>query len=330
MAGRRTPKGVFIVAFGLIGCGDIAQKRVAPVLSSSPVCKLVAVSRARSQFAESFAKKFGALRWYADWRELLQDKDIAAVYVATPVHLHAEQTIAAIEAGKHVLCEKPMALTVVDCNRMIAASNRQNVKLGVAYYRHFYPVVVRIKQIINEGEIGTVVAAQMNAFEWFDPPADHPRSWVLKKQLSGGGPMFDFGCHRIEVLLDIFGSVDEVKAMSSNKLFRREVEDVATVIIDFERGPIATLTVAHSAREPQDTLDIFGSKGSIHVPVLNEGKLRVLTEAGVREEFYPPAANLHQPLIEDFARAIMEDRSPVVDGAIGLAVAQIEEEITRQ
>jgi predicted dehydrogenase len=330
VAGHRTPKEVFIVAFGLIGCGDIAQKRVAPVLSSSPICKLVAVSRARSQFAESFAKKFGALRWYADWRELLHDDEIEAVYIATPVHLHAEQTIVAAESGKHVLCEKPMALNPAECERMIAACRQHDVKLGIAYYRHFYPVVEQIKSIIKTGEIGTPVIAQMNAFEWFDPPADHPRSWLLKKQLSGGGPMFDFGCHRIEVLLDIFGSVGEVKAISSNKLFRREVEDVAAVIIDFERGPIATLTVAHSAREPQDTLDIFGSKGSIHVPVLNEGKLRLLTEAGDREEFYPPAANLHQPLIEDFARAIMEDRAPVVDGAIGLAVAQIEEVITRQ
>ena len=160
-----------MIKFGLIGCGDIARKRVAPGLRDSPICELVAVSRARSQLAESFAREFGARRWYSDWRELLQDDDISAVYIATPVHLHAEQTIAAIEAGKHVLCEKPMALTVAECNRMIATRDHHHVKLGVAYYRHFYPVVKRIRQIIDDGEIGTPVIAQMNAFEWFDPPA---------------------------------------------------------------------------------------------------------------------------------------------------------------
>jgi len=319
-----------MIRFGLIGCGDIAQKRVAPALRDSSICELVAVSRARSQLAESFAKEFGARRWYADWQELLKDEEIDAVYIATPVYLHAEQTVAAAEAGKHVLCEKPMALNVAECNRMIAACNGQNAKLGIAYYRHFYPVIARIKQIVNEGEIGTPVVAQMNAFEWFDPEADHPRSWLLKKQLSGGGPMFDFGCHRIEVLLDLFGSVADVKATMINQFFRREVEDVATVIINFEQGTTATLTVAHCAQQPQDTLDIFGSKGSIHVPVLNEGKVKVTTEAGAREESHRPAANWHQPLIEDFARAVIENRDPTVDGAIGLAVAEIEERIFEQ
>jgi len=169
--------------------------------------------------------------------------------------------------------------------------------------------------------------AQMNAFEWFDPAANHPRSWLLNRKLSGGGPMFDFGCHRIEVLLDLFGAAGELKAINSNQFFHREVEDIGTVIINFEQGTIATLTVAHSAQQPQDTFDIFGSKGSIHIPVLNEGKLGVITEAGEREEFHPAAANLHQPLIEDFARAVMENREPLVDGAIGLAVARIEEAI---
>ena len=316
-----------MIQFGLIGCGDIAQKRVAPALRDSQICKLVAVSRAQSQLAETFARQFGVGRWYADWRELLKDDDIDAVYVATPVHLHAEQTIAAVGAGKHVLCEKPMALNVAECGQMIAARDRNKLKLGVAYYRHFYPVIARSKQIINDGEIGTPVVAQINAFEWFDPAPNHPRSWLLNKQLSGGGPMFDFGCHRIEVLLDLFGAPGELKAISSNQFFHREVEDVATVIINFEQGTIATLTVAHSAQQPQDTFDIFGSKGSIHIPVLNEGKLRVITEAGEREEFHPAAANLHQPLIEDFARAVMENREPLVDGEIGLAVARIEEAI---
>jgi len=318
---------VVIVRFGLIGCGDIAHKRVAPALRDSQICKLVAVSRARSQLAETFAREFGVPRWYADWRELLNDDDIDAIYVATPVHLHAEQTIAALDAGKHVLCEKPMALNVAECDQMIAARNRNKLKLGVAYYRHFYPVIARCKQIINDGEIGTPVVAQMNAFEWFDPAANHPRSWLLNKQLSGGGPMFDFGCHRIEVLLDLFGAAVELKAISSNQFFHREVEDIATVIINFEQGTIATLTVAHSAQHPQDTFDIFGSEGSIHIPVLNEEKLRVITEAGEREEFHPASPNLHQPLIDDFARAVMENREPLVDGEIGLAVARIEEAI---
>jgi len=312
---------------GLIGCGDIARKRVAPAIRDSPNCELVAVSRARSSLAAEFAKEFGAKRWYADWRELLNDAEINAVYLATPVHLHAEQTIAAAHAGKHVLCEKPMALDVGQCDSMIDACRTQDVKLGIAYYRHFYPVVRRVKELIESGELGVPVVAQMNAFEWFDPEPTHPRAWLLNKEKSGGGPMADFGCHRIEVLLDLLGPIAEVKATTATILFKREVEDVAVANFEFRRGTIGTLTVTHAAREPQDTLDLFCSRGSVHVPVLNEGKIRVVSEAGERSELHPSAPNLHQPLIDDFATAVLENREPVVTGGIGRDVTEIVDRI---
>src|ERR1051326_1126121 len=110
--------------WGLIGCGDIARKRVAPALREHPDCELVAVSRANFDQAEQFANEFGARRWYADWRELIANEELDAVYIATPVNLHAAQTIAAARAGKHVLCEKPMAMTAAECDEMIAACSR--------------------------------------------------------------------------------------------------------------------------------------------------------------------------------------------------------------
>lgn len=314
--------------WGLIGCGDIARKRIAPALRDLPSCELVAVSRAQSDRAESFAREFGAGRWYADWRELLADEEIEAVYVATPVRLHAAQTVAAAEAGKHVLCEKPMALNVAECDRMIAACASSGVRLGVAYYRRFYPVVERVREILSSGEVGRPVVAQVNAFEWFDPEPSHPRRWLLEKDMSGGGPMFDFGCHRIEVLLNLFGQVKEVRGLAANVLMlEREVEDTASALFQFEGGPHAVLSVTHAAREPQDTLDIFGSEGSIHVAVLNEGTVRVKSRAGERVETHPPHPNLHQPLIDDFAQAVLNDRDPRVDGKIGREVARLEEEI---
>lgn len=318
-----------MIRWGLIGCGDISRKRVAPALRDSELCELIAVSRARSELAESFAREFRARRWYSDWRELLSDQEIDAVYVATPVHLHAEQTIAAAEAGKHVLCEKPMALDVAECDRMIAACRANNVKLGVAYYRHFYPAVRRVKELVDSGELGVPVVVQINAFEWFDPSSSDARAWLINRSLSGGGPMFDFGCHRIEVLLDIFGDVRDVKATLANAFFDREVEDVATAVFQFERGTCGTLAVSHAAREPRDTFDLFCSRGSIHIPVLNAGEMRVLTSDGERLESHPNAQNIHQPLIEDFATAILENREPIVTGAIGREVARIETQIYR-
>lgn len=318
------------VKWGLIGAGDIVRKRVAPALNVSDNCELYAVNRNRAELAEAFAKEFGARKNYADWRELIEDEEIEAVYIATPVYLHKEQTIAAARAGKHVLCEKPMGLNAAECDEMIAECAAHNVKLGIAYYRHFYPVIKRVKEIISAGEIGKISVAQMNAFEYLEMSPDDPRHWFLEKEKSGGGPMMDFGCHRLEVLNNLFGAVNEVKSIVSNSIFEREVEDTSLAVLHYETGVCANLTVTHAAIKSQDTLDIYGTKGSIHIPVLNKGELRIVTSSGERTEHHPPHSNIHQPLIEDFAEAILENRAPEVAGETGKIVALLEDEIYKK
>ncbi|NOT46575.1 MAG: Gfo/Idh/MocA family oxidoreductase, partial [Acidobacteria bacterium] len=288
---------------------------------------LIAVARSHAELAESSAKELGAGRWYADWREMLADDEIDAVYVATPVYLHAEQTIAAAEAGKHVLCEKPMAMTAEECDHMIAACKANNVRLGVAYYRRFYPVLARVREILASGEIGRPVIAQMNAFEYQPLRKDDERGWFVDPAKSGGGPMMDFGCHRIEVLTDLFGVVDLQSSLTAKTVFDREVEDTAVLNLKFELGPLATITVTHGAFEPQDTLSIFGVNGSFHIPVLNSGDIVIKTTDGERNESHPPHANIHQPLIEDFADAVRTGREPRVGGETGRMVAAIEDKI---
>lgn len=319
-----------ILKWGLIGAGDIARKRIAPALMDLENCELVSVSRSQAELAESFAKEFGIKKWFADWRELVQDEEIDAVYIATPVFLHKEQTIFAVGNGKHILCEKPMAMNVAECDEMLAACRANNVKLGIAYYRHFYPILARIKEIIESGEIGKVSIAQINAFEYADLSPNHPRYWFLQKEKSGGGPMMDFGCHRLEVLNNLFGKISNIKSIVANVVFEREVEDTATTILQFESGICANLTVTHAAQEPQDTLHIFGTKGSIHVPVLNKNELHIKTENGERTESHPTHSNIHQPLIADFTEAVLNNKEPKVDGEIGKYIAELEEKIYRE
>ena len=313
--------------WGLIGCGDISRKRVAPALRDIPACELVAVSRARVDLAGAFAKEFGAKRWYGDWRELVADGEIDAVYVATPVYLHADQTVAAAEAGKHVLCEKPMAMTPDECDRMISICKREGVTLGVAYYRRHYPAIRRIKEILASGKIGKPIIAQINAFERFNPSPGADRYWLLEKSKSGGGPMMDFGCHRLEILLNLFGKMARTSAVIGRALFDREVEDTCIASFEFEGGTQASVAVTHAAFEPQDTLDIYCAEGSIHTPSLNRGEIRIVAASGEGIESHPPHANLHQPLIEDFTRAVLDGREPEASGEVGLSVAHFEEAI---
>jgi predicted dehydrogenase len=313
--------------WGLIGAGDIVRKRVASALRDAPDCKLLAVSRARAELSEAAAQQLGANRAHARWEDLVRDSEVGAVYVATPVHLHAAQAVAAAEAGKHVLCEKPMAIDVDGCDRMIAACAANGVALGVAYYRHFYPMVIRLREILAAEEIGKPVLAQIDAFERFNPQAHEERHWFVRRAESGGGPMFDFGCHRIEILLSLFGPVSETIGLTANVVFEREVEDTAVASLRFASGPCATVTVTHAASAPRDTVRIVGTAGSIDIPVLNGSEMIVTVDGNERRESWPAPTNLHQPLVDDFVQAVRAGRPPVVDGAVGRAVAVVESHI---
>jgi len=316
-----------VLRWALIGAGDIAVRRIAPALRDLDNCELVSVSRSRSELAKGFAEQFGAPKWFADWREQINDSDVDAVYIATPVYVHSEQAIVTAESGKHVLCEKPMAMSVKECDNMIAACEANGVKLGIAYYRRFYPSVIRAKEIIASGEIGKVSVAQINAFEFFDPPPDHPRRWLLDRSKSGGGPMMDFGCHRVEVLMNLFGPVKRIEGITSNATFEREIEDTAVAMLQFEIGCSATIAITHAAAEARDTLEIYGTRGSIHIPVLNKGDMTIVVNGETRAEFHPTAANTHAPLIDDFTRTVLENGEPEIGGDIGRKVNAVIEEV---
>src|SRR6185295_18177821 len=143
-----------------------------------------------------------------------------------------------------------MALDVASCEGMVKAARHHGVTLGVAYYRHHYPVVERLRNLLASGELGRPVFAQVQAFELFDVPPDDPRAWFLRKAESGGGPMADFGCHRLEVLLDLLGPLERVQGFPANVRFlEREVEDTCVAHLQFQSGAQAVLSVTHAARE---------------------------------------------------------------------------------
>jgi predicted dehydrogenase len=311
------------IRWGLIGCGDISNKRVAPAIVDLENSELVSVARANFSKAEEFAKKFGAKKWFKNWQDLVADDDIDAVYIATPVNLHAEQAIAAAEAGKHVLCEKPMAMDVAECDEMIKACKAAKVRLGVAYYRHFYPAVNRIKEILKSGEIGLPAYTLIKVHEMFNPQPGQPRRWLVEKEQAAGGPMMDVGSHRIELLMNLFGPISKANGMLTNGVYERGVEDTGLASFAFKSGSAASLATCHASAMPQDTVDVFGCKGTIQVSSLNEGKMIVKTGDDERAEFHPPHANVHQPHVEDFINAIINKTEPAVTGEMGREVTRI-------
>jgi predicted dehydrogenase len=313
-----------MLRWGLIGCGDIAHRMVAPALRSAADSELLAIARADPARLAAFALAHDVPRTYPRWQDLIADPDVTAVYVATPPDVHCVQTVAAAEAGKHVLCEKPMALTVEECQRMIDACRAHGVTLGIAYYRGFFPVVRRVQEVLASREIGRPLIAHVLLYSPFDAAIDDPRGWLGDRDRAGGGPMMDMGCHRIEMLLRLFGPVSDVTGWVGRLRIHRDIDDTATALLQFQSGVHATLSVSWAPSEKRDSVEIFATTGTISIPALGAGTMIVRNAAGQRTEHHPSNPNHHQPLVDDFVHAVGDHRPPLVTAEIGLEVNRIE------
>lgn len=305
------------IRWGILGCGDIVHKRVAQAMIDEPDSQLLAACRRDEAKLKEFCKIFHVPRGYTSDSELLADRDINAVYIATPVHLHLPHTLAAAKAGKHVLVEKPMAMTTAECDEMIAACDKHNVRLGVAYYRRFYPIVRRMKDLVLEGVIGTPLSIAAVTSTPLDLQPGDDGYWRVILKEGGGGALMDVGSHRLNLFLDFFGEVAEVKALCNTLAGDYEAEDTASLILRFESGVHGTLQCFFRTGYTADEFVISGTKGRLIANPLNGDKLIIETASKTRTESHPPPQNLHFPLIEDFVAAILEQHDPLVTGEEG-------------
>jgi len=236
------------------------------------------------------------------------------VYVATPVFLHANQTIACLRAGRHVLCEKPMAMNPAEAASMNIAASETGLILGVAYYRRCYPKVNRAKALMEAGAIGRPVLAEGMCHAWFNPGSG-PRAWVTDPKAAGGGPLYDIASHRIDLMNYLFGEPVRVSSHRSTLVHAIDVEDNATVLIDYRSGTRGMVDVRWHSRIARDEFRICGTEGAIGLTPLN-GPL--LMYPGGTENL-PAHENSHYPLIHEFVSAVL-DGAPLRSSGASAAV----------
>jgi predicted dehydrogenase len=289
----------------VIGIGDIATRRVIPAIQAEPrSCLYGLVTRDPAKAAAYDARAWTSLD------EALSDPAANAVYVATPVFLHAPQTIQSLRAGKHVLCEKPMAMNEAEARSMVRAAEESGRTLGVAYYRRTYPKLQRAKQLLAAGAIGKPVFAELTSHGWFDE-REGSRSWLIDPTKAGGGPLYDIASHRIDVLNFLFGQPQRVSAQLSNAVHHYPVEDNATVMIDYAGRVRGIVDVRWHSKVKRDECRIRGTEGEIDLTPLNGPEL---IHPGGNENL-PPHANLHYPMIENFVDAVLGKGSLLSSGA---------------
>ncbi|MGA3201773.1 MAG: Gfo/Idh/MocA family oxidoreductase [Bryobacteraceae bacterium] len=284
----------------VVGIGDITTKRVLPGILAEPRSKLIGIVTRNPRKAESY----GVPAW-TNLEDALAESQADAVYVATPVNLHAPQSILCLRAGRHVLCEKPMAMNYAEACSMEQAAREAGRILGIAYYRRMYAKVNRAKELIESGVIGRPVFAEATAHDWFNP-TDGARSWLADPKSAGGGPLYDIASHRIDLMNYLFGAPRRVSGHRSTLVQPVPVEDNASVLIDYENGVRAFVDVRWHSRIVRDEFRIRGTDGEIDLSPLNGDSL---VFPGGREAI-PAPENLHYPCIQNFVEAVL-DHAPL-------------------
>ncbi len=319
------------VKWGVIGAGGIADRRTIPEgIMPASNSELVAVMDIDEARTKEVAAKYDVPRWYTSDAELLDDPAVEAVYIATPVNLHVQQTVAAAEKGKHVLCEKPLALTLDESRRIVDACKAAGVKLSVGLMMRYHACHQEIKRIIESGEIGRLVMGRVQFTCWYPRI---PGAWRQNPACSGGGALMDLGVHTADLLRFFFGDVDAVTAFVDTTVQDYPVDDSALMLMKFKSGAQGVVESYFNIPDAaaQNALEIYGTKGCIlskgSVSQGSEGTLTIYSSA--EDKGYeaaqirdgsgtnvrvvnPDPVNIYRAEIEAFADSILNDTVPPV------------------
>ncbi len=321
------------IKWGVIGCGGIARRRTIPegiVPASNGT--LTAVYNPTQFTNDAVAREFGA-RACRSVDELLT-ADVDAVYLASPPHVHREQALACAAAGKHVLCEKPLGVTVADAEVMMAACRQAKVRLGTAFMMRFHAQHQAALRLIREGALGQLVFGRAQLSCWYPPL---PGAWRQDPALSGGGSLMDMGGHCIDLLEMFFGPVKSVSCFTNRTVHSYASEDSAVVNLRFASGALGAVDAFFCMPDAasQNRLELYGSLGSIlaqgTISQGAQGEMTALLQQGAGgydaqqardanggTRINPPTVNPYRAEIEEFSQAIIENREPSNSAAIGL------------
>jgi len=315
------------LGWGIIGTGLHAEHIVSPVLGENSTTKFVAVCDIDKERAQSFAARNGIGQVYTSLEKMLADPELDVLYIATPNHLHAEQTVQAADAGKHVFCEKPMALTVPECESMIEACNRNRVKLCVGFQNRYHPAHIEARRYIQSGQVGVINVAKAQ----FGRSHITMEGWRSDPKMAGAGALVGQGIHAIDLLRYLMDTeVTEVFSMTNAEPSRRTLEEMACVMIKFANGTYGTMLCGIVVPRSDNDAVLYGDKAKITckgtVGMALEGELRVEGESINLAMSFPaddPGSMNYVREREDFNRWIAGSSEPDITGQNGLQMVRV-------
>jgi predicted dehydrogenase len=318
---------------GVIGCGGIANGAHLPNYKRNPRVQVVAVADVDRERARATAERWKVDAYYEDYRELLARDDVEAVSITTPVFAHAEPALAAMRAGKHVLCEKPIARTLAEADAMVEASRQAGVLFTMGYQSRFSRLWETSKRILDEGAIGQMMA--MNVVS--TGRAALPQPWFLDKDLAGGGVLMDWGIYTAYMFNWLAGPVSAVQAVT--RAFRHEytaagkmihdvkVEDTGVATLEFASGAVGVWYSTWAGLAGHGYTSIDGTEGSFVMRSADEGGSLVFTSKSSDPDYLQgwrklpfrelPLADQHYRKLDHLVAAVLDGTPLVMTGADG-------------
>ncbi len=323
--------------FGIVGCGRIGHRHAEHIINNG---NLIALCDINEKNARDLSLEFGGRHYISLAQMLLSEPDLDVVSICTPNGLHAEHAIECLNAGKHVLCEKPLAISSSDARRMIEAANNAGMKLFVVKQNRYNPPVEAVKKLLDSDGLGKIFSFQLNCF-WNRPNEYYNDTWRGTKQLDGGTLFTQFS-HFIDLLYWLLGDVKEVKAFTEN--FHHptiEIEDSGVAIIEMLNGAIGTMnyTVNCHLQNMEGSLSVFGEKGTVKIggQYLNELEYQNIASGNLENipkgnpanayGFYQGSMSNHDKVYANLVRAIKENDTDFASAYEGMKTVEIIEKI---
>ncbi|OGF50288.1 MAG: oxidoreductase [Candidatus Firestonebacteria bacterium GWA2_43_8] len=326
------------MGWGIIGCGNICGSHAKGVLSNPDTAEIVAFCDIEEQKAQNACKEYNVKQYYKDYNEMFKNKDIDVISVCTPSGNHMDVTLAAAKAKKHILCEKPLDVTLDKIDRMIEATRKADVRFGGVFQRRTFPESKLLKKAVEDGTLGKMILG--DAYLKYTRSDAYYKSagWRATWELDGGGALMNQGIHGIDLISWIMGGISSVYAKCATKVRKIPVEDTAIAIVTFKSGAWGVIEGTTSIWPGLETkFEISGTKGTI---ILEEAKIlkwevegekdkapemsKGAVKAAVGAHSDPKAitATGHAAHVKDMVEAVKAGRDPMVNGEEGRKAVQ--------
>lgn len=285
------------IRWGIIGCGDVTEVKSGPAFQKIDGSQLVAVMRRDGDRARDYARRHDVPRAYDDAQQLIDDPEVDAVYIATPPNVHEELTLQVARAGKPVYVEKPMARSFPECERMIEACAKANVPLFVAYYRRTLPRFVRVKTLLDEGEIGRVTDVNVTLHQTARS-YEGALPWRVVPEISGGGLFVDLASHTLDLFDYLLGPIHILLGEARNAAGLHDAEDAVRALWRHPHDVRSEGDWNFAAKSRRDEIEIIGDAGKILCSTFGNEPIRLIRGDQVEEFDRPNPPHVQQPLIQ--------------------------------